>query len=177
MTGSTLHILNLIDLVLGASVLIFGLLLPFHFGLAKAFWYWIPVLSIGGVTLLNVFISECGVVASKSCGCMLSLSNYIGLVVGVGELVVAIVLVSANAWFRKQVTKACEQSECGDELKSHINSFMGWSNYAGFALFALFAGQLVRFCAGRVFRKAHSVNEFEDPVRLIATPKARLGLV
>jgi hypothetical protein len=29
-TGSLLHILNLVDLVLGGSVLLFGLLLPLH---------------------------------------------------------------------------------------------------------------------------------------------------
>eukprot|EP01050_Picozoa_sp_SAG11_P004343 SAG11_NODE_275_length_11309_cov_6.090901_11_plen_108_part_00 len=42
--------------ILGASVLIFGLLLPFHWSLWAAFWYWIPVISIGGMTLLLVFI-------------------------------------------------------------------------------------------------------------------------
>ena len=95
---------------------------------------------------------------------MLSISNVLGLLVGVLELVVGVVLVAANSWFRAQVTKACkDQEQCEDELEAYLNNFLDWSRYAGFALFGLFGGQLLRLCAGRVFRKSRTINEFEDP--------------
>jgi hypothetical protein len=171
-TGSLLHILNFVDLVLGGSVLLFGLLLPLHWGMWDLIWMWVPLLSIGGLTLLMVFISWCGVMArekqiggsggsldpprplleppgnllthlhtvytvysgclptrlnplaertcfsqvmaSQNCGCLLSLSSLLGMLVGGVELVAAIVLVAVNSWIQRQfletLTKICSEA-------------------------------------------------------------------
>jgi hypothetical protein len=46
---------------------------------------------------------------------------------------------------------------------ARARSFKAWSKWAGFAMFGLCAGQLIRMLAGRVFRKAQNTAEFEDP--------------
>ena len=113
-TGSLLHILNFVDLVLGGSVLLFGLLLPLHWGMWDLIWMWVPLLSIGGLTLLMVFVSWCGVMASQNCGCLLSLSSMLGMLVGGVEFVAAIVLVAVNSWIQRQfletLTKICSEA-------------------------------------------------------------------
>jgi len=77
--------------VLGLIVGIFGLLLFLKWQIMSLIWLWAPLIGIGGVAVLLVFTSECGVYASKNCGCLVSLSNLFGLVVGGFELVAAIV--------------------------------------------------------------------------------------
>lgn len=77
--------------VLGVIVGLFGLLLFLKWQMMSLIWLWAPLMGIGGVSVLLVFTSECGVYASKNCGCLVSLSNLFGLIVGGVELVVAIV--------------------------------------------------------------------------------------
>ena len=77
--------------VLGVIVGVCGLLLFLYWTMMSLIWLWAPLIGIGGVSVLLVFTSECGVYASKNCGCLVSLSNLFGLIVGGIELVVAIV--------------------------------------------------------------------------------------
>ena len=77
--------------VLGIIVGLFGLLLFLKWQMMALIWLWAPLIGIGGVSVLLVFTSECGVYASKNCGCLVSLSNLFGLIVGCIELFAAIV--------------------------------------------------------------------------------------
>ena len=87
LTDGSGHSLQVLGLIVG----LFGLLLFLKWQMVSLIWLWAPLIGIGAMSVLLVFTSECGVYASKNCGCLVSLSNLFGLIVGGVELVAAIV--------------------------------------------------------------------------------------
>lgn len=80
-----LFALNIIDFCMGAAIVLYGawLLLPMHLDheFPHAWYLWISAFVLGGVLILTVFLSACGVWASRTCGCCVPFSSLLGIIV------------------------------------------------------------------------------------------------
>lgn len=98
-----LHLLNLVDFVLGFCIILFALLLALRWGAWSLFWLWIPIATMGGLSIMTVFTSECGVYASQNCSCMVNVSNFFALFVGAAEAVGFVVIMAASGWLKRRI--------------------------------------------------------------------------
>lgn len=105
-----LFALNIIDFCMGAAIVLYGawLLLPMHLDheFPHAWYLWISAFVLGGVLILTVFLSACGVWASRTCGCCVPFSSLLGIIV----MLLEVALASATFFLESDVEKLLNQA-------------------------------------------------------------------
>jgi|EP01047_Picozoa_sp_COSAG01_P042708 hypothetical protein len=170
----TYVLLTLLDFLIGAVVTFLGLypVLAWHgFPILDA----VPFLAVGGLLILGAFLSSCGVCVRRHCGCCVTMSTPIVVLICVAEITLGILLFTKVPektlnTVKNAVNKDCDTSESGlfaDELleqagdcdKSHqttndlIDRVKDGQKYIAYVMFGLAVLQLIRVYAGRVVRR------------------------
>eukprot|EP01052_Picozoa_sp_SAG31_P043280 SAG31_NODE_7158_length_1771_cov_1.354067_1_plen_253_part_00 len=177
-----LFTLNVIDFCMGAGICLYGLflLLPMHLleDFPRAAYLWVAAFVLGGVLILTVFLSACGVWASRTCGCCLPFSSALGLLVMILEVALATATLFLEADVEDILRETIDDangvlpdgSEGGQNSTSHkdlipqnlVAEYNRYSTVFATVLYGLAILQVVRFVMGKCFRNG-TQSDLQQP--------------